>query len=97
MTQDRIKQMLAPKPKPIKKGGPLELSTTTPDETEKGDIAQMRERTIAQSHNRVNRGYKLREDLIKQCRRLALEQDRKLYEVMEDALAEYLERHAQSH
>ena len=42
---------------------------------------------------RVNRGYKLREDLIIACKHIALDQNRKLYEVMEDALAEYVERH----
>lgn len=41
---------------------------------------------------RVNRGYMLREDLIKGLRLLAVEEDRKLYEVMEEALAEYLAR-----
>jgi hypothetical protein len=45
------------------------------------------------TYERVNRGYKLREDLIHECRLTALTQKRKLYEVMEDALAEYLERH----
>lgn len=39
---------------------------------------------------RVNRGYALREDLILDCKRIALEERRKLYEVMEDALAEYI-------
>jgi hypothetical protein len=42
---------------------------------------------------RVNRGYKLREDLITRCKYVALNQHRKLYEIMEDALTEYLERH----
>ncbi len=42
---------------------------------------------------RVNRGYKLREDLITECRHIALDQGRKMYEVMEEALAEYIERH----
>lgn len=41
---------------------------------------------------RVNRGYKLREDLIKACKRIALEEDRNLYEVMEEALEDYLAR-----
>ncbi len=41
-------------------------------------------------HKRVNRGYKLREDLIKGCKRIAVEEDRKLYEVMEEALSRYL-------
>ena len=42
---------------------------------------------------RVNRGYMLREDLILDCKRIALEDGRKLYEVMEEALAEYVEHH----
>ena len=61
--------------------------------------AQTHERDDALSHRRisaktapvrVNRGYKLREDLIKACKRIALEEDRHLYEVMEEALAAYL-------
>ena len=53
--------------------------------------AKMRNRAdIPVRHKRVNRGYKLREDLIKACKRIALEEDRKLYEVMEEALAQYL-------
>jgi hypothetical protein len=39
---------------------------------------------------RINRGYKLREDLIKGCKQVALNEDRKLYEVMEEALTQYL-------
>ncbi len=42
---------------------------------------------------RVNRGYKLREDLIDQTKHLAIKQKRNLYELMEDALTEYLARH----
>jgi hypothetical protein len=38
----------------------------------------------------------LREDLILGCKRLALNDGRKLYEVMEEALAEYLSRHGQA-
>lgn len=47
-------------------------------------------------HKRVNRGYKLREDLIKACKRIALEEDRKLYEVMEEALAQYVAQKTQN-
>ena len=85
MTQDRLKKMLAP---PIK-GKPLELSTETPTVTD----AKTHHRTIApaQQYKRVNRGYKLREDLIKACKLRALEQDKMLYEVMEEALTAYLE------
>ena len=41
---------------------------------------------------RINRGYALREDLILDCKRIALEEGRKLYEVMEEALSEYTAR-----
>lgn len=41
---------------------------------------------------RVNRGYKLREDLIKECKRIAIDDDKHLYDVMEEALTEYIER-----
>ncbi len=38
----------------------------------------------------------LREDLVKRLKRVALEEDKKLYEVMEDAVVEYLARHEDS-
>jgi hypothetical protein len=85
MTQDRLKKMLAP---PVK-GKPLELSTETPTISD----AKTHHRTIVptEQYKRVNRGYKLREDLIKACKLRALEQDKMLYQVMEEALTEYLE------
>ncbi len=70
----------------IKQGTPLHLSTS----------AKTQERINAQSHTRVNRGYKLREDLIKACKQIALDTNRNLYEVMEEALSEYIERHKAS-
>jgi hypothetical protein len=39
---------------------------------------------------RVSRGYNLRADLVKACKRIALEEERPLYEVMEEALEAYL-------
>lgn len=45
---------------------------------------------------RVNRGYMLREDLIKALKLLAVQEDRTLYEVMEEALEEYLARRQQA-
>ncbi|MBA2680074.1 MAG: hypothetical protein H0U76_16965 [Ktedonobacteraceae bacterium] len=41
---------------------------------------------------RVNRGYKLREDLIKECKRIAIDDEKHLYDVMEEALVQYIER-----
>jgi hypothetical protein len=55
-------------------------------------------RTFAQSHQntiaRVNRGYKLREDIIKDTKNLATNSNKKLYEVMEEAMLDYLRKHS---
>jgi len=82
---------------PIRRGAGMHISTEEAAPTiEREQPAPPA--PIAQSHNRtnaplrVNRGYKLREDLIKQCKRLALDEDRTLYEVMEEAIEEYLAR-----
>lgn len=45
---------------------------------------------------RVNRGYTIRDDLIKTLKRLALDDERNMYELMEDALQEYIERRKSS-
>jgi hypothetical protein len=42
---------------------------------------------------RKKRKILLRKDLLKQCKQIARAQDRKLYEVIESALEEYLQRH----
>lgn len=42
---------------------------------------------------RPSRGYKIRLDFIYQYKLLAVKQHRKLYEVMEEALEEYLTKH----
>ena len=46
----------------------------------------------APKQKRVNRGYKLREDLIKELKLIAVYEDRNLYQVMEEAIEQYLER-----
>jgi hypothetical protein len=60
--------------------------------SENAGVQERRNAEVSKEWKRVNRGYMLREDLIKSIKRLALEEDRKLYEVMEEALEEYLER-----
>jgi hypothetical protein len=54
-------------------------------------------RTFAQSHQntivRINRGYKLREDIIKDMKKFATDSNKKLYEVMEEAMLAYLKKH----
>jgi hypothetical protein len=42
---------------------------------------------------REKRKIQLRKDLLKQCKRIARAQDRKLYQVIESALEEYIHRH----
>ncbi len=87
----------------LRRGQGMRLSTDAAGSEEEPKNAQTQEGEFAQSHERtnakdeplrVNRGYKLREDLIKACKRIALEEDRHLYEVMEQALEEYLAQHA---
>ena len=95
----------------IRRGQGMRLSTESGQEAgaqlqdaEVGSIALSHEGESAETHQRtsakheprrVNRGYKLREDLVKACKRIALEEDRLLYEVMEEALEQYIARKAQ--
>jgi len=91
MTQNKLKSMLGPTP--IQKGKPLGLST------EEGENTPSQQRTNAsdkQQPKRTKRGYALREDLVKNLKRIALEEDRTLYEVMEEAMEEYLVRKRES-
>ncbi len=102
--KDELSNMLAGEsPRPtIRRGQGVRLSTETePAPPQEHPVAPSHNRTNAPSRRagdavRVNRGYKLREDLIKACKRLALETDRPLYEVMEEALSDYLQRHGAS-
>jgi hypothetical protein len=88
----------------IRRGQGVRLSTEEAPPvvlgTQDRTIAETQNRTVAETQpnvtKRVNRGYMLREDLILGCKRLALNDGRKLYEVMEEALAEYLSRHGQA-
>lgn len=90
----------APLPE-IRRGQGMRLSTEQEQSQGQADrtSAETHDRTNAQSHKnaaapapRINRGYALREDLVKQLKRVALDEDRKLYEVMDDAMEQYLAR-----
>lgn len=93
-------------PPEIRRGRGMRLSTEPVDATDvttnaaqlDAQNAQSQDRTSAKSRqpSRVNRGYALREDYVKQLKRIAVDEDRKLYEVMEEALAQYLARHRDS-
>jgi hypothetical protein len=90
-------------PPEIRRGRGMRLSTEPAEADEVAidaaqpdapENAQSQDRTSAKTRqpSRVNRGYALREDYVKQLKRIAVEEDRKLYEVMEEALAQYLAR-----
>lgn len=86
----RIDELVSSKPnrpQEIQRGSGMRLSTDAATED-----AHTHKRT---EYQRISRGYKLREDLVKQCKQVALDDDRNLYEVMEDAIEEYLDRRKQ--
>jgi hypothetical protein len=47
----------------------------------------------AKQVERIKLGYSLRKDLIKDCRIIAAQTERKIYEVMEEALEEYIQKY----
>ena len=99
MGKNKLSSLLNNQPaKPeIRRGAGYKLSTE--------ESAQTQESEITLSHNdtsvtpvtpeRVARGYRFREDLIDAYKMLALKRKRKLYQVMEEALEEYLAKHAE--
>jgi hypothetical protein len=42
---------------------------------------------------RVKTNYEIRQDYVRALKRIAVDEERKIYEVIEEAIAEYLERH----
>ena len=60
-------------------------------ETPKGEKALMPENQNAFSPKRTSRGFLIRDDLIKAMKRVALDDDKKLYTVLEEAIEQYLE------
>lgn len=56
-------------------------------------ISQKRTIAETQKPKRVNRGYALREDIIKRCKSLALDMGKPMYEIMESAMLDYLHKH----
>jgi hypothetical protein len=79
---------------------PVDLYDVPKEDEKKQEIEtgeKSHNRTFAQSHqntiNRVSRGYKFREDIIKDMKNLATNSNKKLYEVMEEAMLDYLKKH----
>lgn len=89
----------------IRRGQGIRLSTDSPQDEptiEPEESAHVHNRTNAQVQKsapgqvqRISQGQRLRADLIKAMKRVALEEDRKFYEVMEEAMEQYLDRRKQ--
>ncbi len=85
----------------IKRGKGFILSTEEQQESalvHKNTNAQVQGSTSAQMHHspsssRPSKGFKLRTDVADACKLVAAKEKRKLYEVMEEALIEYLQKH----
>ncbi|MBA2681533.1 MAG: hypothetical protein H0U76_24430 [Ktedonobacteraceae bacterium] len=86
-------------PQPVlRKGQGFNLSTEAqyePDQSvQNAESAEVRNHTTAPPKpKRSKRGYELRDDLVRECKQIALDENRKLYQVMEQAIEEYLARH----
>ncbi len=100
----------APNRTPLRRGRGFQLSTETtaeaqsaseessPNVSRNRDDKKSRNReTVPAKPRRIKRGYELREDLVKACKMIAVQEDRKIYEVMEEALEQYLEQRRQLH
>lgn len=71
---------------------PNEDITTTPTESERRNAETQKRIVKPPEPVRTNRGFQVRVDLVKACKRIAFEEERKLYEVVEEALEEYIDR-----
>jgi hypothetical protein len=80
------------------KGTNAEVQKSTNAEVRNSTSTQVHESISAKVHQnaetiRPSKGFKLREDIADACKLLAVQKKRKLYEVMEEALIEYLQKH----
>jgi len=83
----------------IRRGQGYQLSTQQPEienaQEQKIESSQV-SNEVAEGIIRNSRGLRLRDDLFFDCKRIAVEQRRKLYEVVEQALQEYIEKYDSS-
>lgn len=91
----------------LRRGKGVHLTTETDAQTQEGEISRnvdlhkstnvetLKSTTIGNKDTKVKRrqpGWELRVDLIKATQRIAIDEDRYNYEIVEEALMEYLER-----
>lgn len=60
------------------------------------DISKLLNSSEEAEIQRFSRGIRIRDDLFFECKRIAVEQRRKLYEVVEEALEDYILRYEAS-
>lgn len=102
MSKNKLSQLLADAPADgqpvIRRGQGMTLSTEN-GSPEAAHEVEHNQRTIAQMRKcenalnppqRINRGYRLREDLVRACKATAARQGKRLYQVMEEAMRLYL-------
>lgn len=93
--RDRVRDGLAQSATPpaLRRGAGMTLSTDTHNdaETPKSANAITQESAMAEGPERTSRGFAIRTDLVKALKRVALDDDKKLYEVLEEAVEQYLD------
>ena|SRR5713226_6644427 len=82
----------------IKRGRGVQLSTEQPQEPLKSALVHKSTSapTPVKNNTRPSKGYKIRTDIARECKSLALEKSRPLYEIMEEALLEYLQKNGRN-
>lgn len=94
--RDRVRESLAQSAAPpaLRRGAGVTLSTdpTNDVQTPESVNAITQERAKAEMPERTSRGFAIRTDLVKALKRVALDDDKKLYEVLEEAVEQYLVR-----
>jgi hypothetical protein len=85
----------------LRRGEGVKLSTEeTSSPPPPSQIAKKEEKVVPVKEEQVERikpGYSLRKDIVKECKRIAWETDKKIYEVMEEALLSYIENYDKEH
>ena len=99
MAKPNLQDLLDRKPQGnIKRGKGVQLSTEQPQEPRTS--AQVHKSTSApspkQKNIRPSKGFKIRTDIAQECKVLAAEKHRPLYEIMEEALLAYLHKNGRN-
>jgi hypothetical protein len=101
MAKSRIDDLLESKPQGmIKRGKGVQLSTEVQNQRIPVESALVHKSTHAplpmQKNIRPSKGYKIRTDVAQECKILAAEKHRPLYEIMEEALIAYLQKNGRN-